>query len=99
MHSSDSALFIVRHSSGKVANRISRTDSNGKAETLRGTLRPLEIASCRCMLIVLVWVHTNGPFTHNARSEGGRIRSGSRFNHLAKAPRPAEERTAPRSPR
>ena len=44
MHSSDSALFIVRHSSGKVANRIPRIDSDGKAETLRGASRPLEIA-------------------------------------------------------
>ena len=44
MLSSDSAPFIVRHSSGKVGNRISRLESNGKAETLRGVLRPLEIA-------------------------------------------------------
>ena len=99
MHSSDSALFIVRHSSGKVANRISRTESNGKAETLRGASRPLEIAPYRCVLIVPVWVHTYRPFMLNAWSEGVGRRSGSRFNHLAKAPRPAEERTAPRSPR
>ena len=99
MLSSDSAPFIVRHSSGKVANRISRIDSNGKAEILQGVLRLIEIAPYRCMLIVPVWMHTYRPFMLNAWSEGVGRRSGSRFNHLAKAPRPAEERTAPRSPR
>ena len=98
MLSSDSAPFIVRHSSGKVANRISRTESNHRAEILQGVLRLLKIAPCRCMPIVPVWMHTYRPFMFNAWSEGVGRRSGSSFNHLAKAPRPAEERTAPRSP-